>query len=164
MSEAGGRVRRGGTVLFGTLLLVVPLLLALADEKLGLPRFRTGAASLLAWPLALASLFLFADCTRRYRRVSGSGVPLEPPPRLVLSGFYGRCRNPFYLASILWLFALFFFFGYAMLLVYAVFLALAFHLVVVFHEEPLLRSRFGEAYERYLRAVPRWVPRLREPR
>ena len=33
------------------------------------------------------------------------------------------------------------------------------HLWVVRAEEPRLRTRFGAAYEEYLRRVPRWLPR-----
>ena len=32
---------------------------------------------------------------------------------------------------------------------------------VRFYEEPTLRAAHGESYQRYLQAVPRWVPRLR---
>jgi len=42
---------------------------------------------------------------------------------------------------------------------YGVAVALAFHLFVRLVEEPLLRRRFGAAYEAYRRAVPRWLPR-----
>jgi hypothetical protein len=33
---------------------------------------------------------------------------------------------------------------------------LATHLFVVFYEEPVLRKKFGAAYEQYCRDVPRW--------
>jgi hypothetical protein len=32
------------------------------------------------------------------------------------------------------------------------------NLFVVLYEEPSLRHRFGESYERYLRSVHRWLP------
>lgn len=32
---------------------------------------------------------------------------------------------------------------------------------IVLQEEPLLRSRFGESYDRYCRNVPRWLPRTK---
>jgi protein-S-isoprenylcysteine O-methyltransferase Ste14 len=39
------------------------------------------------------------------------------------------------------------------------------HVVVVLVEEPSLARKFGEAYEAYRRATPRWVPRApRGPR
>ncbi len=36
-----------------------------------------------------------------------------------------------------------------------------YHPVVLFIEEPRLIANFGESYERYCHAVPRWIPRLR---
>ena len=34
-------------------------------------------------------------------------------------------------------------------------------LFVMLYEEPFLRRRFGESYERYTQAVGRWIPRFR---
>jgi protein-S-isoprenylcysteine O-methyltransferase Ste14 len=34
------------------------------------------------------------------------------------------------------------------------------HLFVTWYEEPYLRRRFGESYERYLQTVGRWIPRF----
>jgi protein-S-isoprenylcysteine O-methyltransferase Ste14 len=42
---------------------------------------------------------------------------------------------------------------------YALLVWLIVHLFVVSVEEPSLRRQFGEGYEAYLRAVPRWLPR-----
>jgi protein-S-isoprenylcysteine O-methyltransferase Ste14 len=36
----------------------------------------------------------------------------------------------------------------------------AFHLFVLLYEEPVLRAKYGASCERYLRTVPRWIPRL----
>jgi len=41
--------------------------------------------------------------------------------------------------------------------------AVSFHLAVIAFEEPGLRNRFGEEYERYVAEVPRWLPRRRRP-
>ena len=45
------------------------------------------------------------------------------------------------------------------LLQYAVAWFILINLIVLFHEEPVLRRRFGESYERYIRSVHRWLPR-----
>ncbi|HEX7735760.1 MAG TPA: hypothetical protein VF458_12900 [Ktedonobacteraceae bacterium] len=42
---------------------------------------------------------------------------------------------------------------------YALLVAIIVHLFVVFFEEPSLRGQFGESYESYVQAVPRWLPR-----
>ena len=50
------------------------------------------------------------------------------------------------------------------LLVYATLVWLVCHWFVLCGEEPQLLSKFGEAYEEYLREVPRWIPRVRRVR
>ena len=46
------------------------------------------------------------------------------------------------------------------LLVYMVGLWATLHTALIVFEEPQLRRRFGAEYEQYLKAVPRWIPRL----
>jgi protein-S-isoprenylcysteine O-methyltransferase Ste14 len=41
---------------------------------------------------------------------------------------------------------------------YGLGIAIVAHLFVVLVEEPLLRRRFGAAYEAYCQAVRRWLP------
>jgi hypothetical protein len=53
--------------------------------------------------------------------------------------------------------------GHTALLLYTAAWALGFH-VMALGEESLLRRRFGERYERYLREVPRWIDRRSLPR
>jgi protein-S-isoprenylcysteine O-methyltransferase Ste14 len=52
-------------------------------------------------------------------------------------------------------------FEHLIILVYAAIVSLLQHLGVVFLEEPALRERFGESFQRYCDEVPRWLPRLR---
>ncbi len=47
----------------------------------------------------------------------------------------------------------------ALLAYWAVFFLLA-NAFVIGYEEPNLRARFGESYERYARSVGRWIPRM----
>ena len=91
----------------------------------------------------------------------GAYVEFDPPTALVETGPFAVIRNP--VAAFL-LLALF---GAALALsstgVMWMFVAgcgLA-HLQVIKVEEPLLKKRFGEAYENYCRRVPRWFPRLK---
>jgi protein-S-isoprenylcysteine O-methyltransferase Ste14 len=46
------------------------------------------------------------------------------------------------------------------LLVHGAVIWLMFHLFVIAYEEPTLRRSFGEDYEAFRTAVPRWIPRL----
>ena len=44
---------------------------------------------------------------------------------------------------------------------YGAVVAVAFVVFVRLYEEPTLQGTFGDAYETYRRAVPRWLPRRR---
>jgi protein-S-isoprenylcysteine O-methyltransferase Ste14 len=92
-------------------------------------------------------------------RGRGTPAPVGPTARLVVEGLHARVRNPMYLGVLLMVAGQASIFWSRTLLVYAAALALAFHLFVIFYEEPTLRRQFGDAYEEYLRRVPRWIPR-----
>jgi protein-S-isoprenylcysteine O-methyltransferase Ste14 len=124
---------------------------------------------LAAWPLALvgvtlvaAGLVLVGWTVALFARIGrGTLAPWDPTSRLVVAGPYRHVRNPMIsgvLAILLGEAALF---GSLPLLVWfgTVFLLNAIYFPLV--EEPGLRERFGEDYERYRANVPRWLPRLR---
>lgn len=82
-------------------------------------------------------------------------------PAVIREGVFGLVRHPIYLGEI------FFFLGFlilslslAAMAVWVV--AVAFLHFIAKHEEKLLLARFGEDYEKYLREVPMWLPRLRK--
>ena len=91
-------------------------------------------------------------------RGQGAYVEFDPPSRFVAEGPYRWVRNPV-AASVVGMVL-----GEAVALsstgIFMLFLAamVLAHLQVVLLEEPLLRKRFGPAYEEYLRRVPRWIP------
>jgi protein-S-isoprenylcysteine O-methyltransferase Ste14 len=41
---------------------------------------------------------------------------------------------------------------------YAALVFIFFYLFVVLYEEPTLRRKFGESYQKYCKAIPRWLP------
>lgn len=78
--------------------------------------------------------------------------------RLVTTGMFGVCRNPLYLGNALVLFGLFAIHNHP--LVYLLgggFFGFAYWSIVR-AEERYLAARFGAAYRRYCRDVPRFVP------
>lgn len=91
----------------------------------------------------------------------GTPSPTAPTEQLVVSGAYRYVRNPMYVAvaSLIG--------GQALLspslgfLLYLALYAVSVTAFVHFYEEPTLRAAYGESYQRYQQAVPRWVPRLR---
>ena len=87
-------------------------------------------------------------------------MPFHPPQLLVISGIYSVTRNPIYLGYWLILLGEFLVFGQLLLSVYLVLFMLGNHLYVVLHEEEELKKRFGDEYDRYMSAVPRYLPGL----
>jgi protein-S-isoprenylcysteine O-methyltransferase Ste14 len=92
--------------------------------------------------------------------VAGRGRPQRGPrPALVLAGPYLYLRNPLLAGVVVTLAGIALANGSRVLAAAALAAALVAHAWIVGREEPLLRARFGPAYEEYLRRVPRWLPR-----
>jgi len=110
--------------------------------------------SVLGFSVALRCIWDFGRTGR------GTPVPLVPPQRLVVVGFYRYVRNPMYVGFFAGWVGLWVVFGRASrvaLLILLVAMA-AVVLFVRFYEEPTLRKMFGSDYEEYCRNVPRWIP------
>jgi protein-S-isoprenylcysteine O-methyltransferase Ste14 len=91
----------------------------------------------------------------------GTPAPFDPPKELVARGLYRRVRNPMYVGVMSILLGESLLFDSRSMLTYSLVVFIGFNLFVFFYEEPTLRRKFGESYERYCRAVPRWLPQLR---
>src|SRR5262249_44286748 len=137
---------------------MVPVTLAIAtgDWRKAVPISVLAGLILYGWGVSL-----LVRTTRLFASHHGSLAPWNPPREIVLSGPYRYSRNPMITGV------------YAMLLgetmalrspwigawCAAFMIGMGSHIVL--HEEPLLRERFGEAYDAYRKNVPRWLPRLR---
>jgi protein-S-isoprenylcysteine O-methyltransferase Ste14 len=105
---------------------------------------------------------MLVECFFRFAwRGLGTSAPIAPTRRLIVTGLYRHVRNPMYVAVFVLIAGQALLFGSMPLLVYAAAVWAAFHLFVLFYEEPTLRRQFPDDYERFLDAVPRWLPRLR---
>jgi len=110
-------------------------------------------------PLALgAAIYLW--CAWDFA-VTGRGTPapIDPPKELVARGLYRWVRNPMYVGVLSAVLGQALLFGAPIVVESAAGVFVCFQLVVVLYEEPTLAATFGEAYERYRRTVPRWLPR-----
>jgi len=92
----------------------------------------------------------------------GTPAPIAPTKFLVISGLHRYVRNPMYIGVLLVILGQAVLFRAPRLAEYAVMFGLLAHFFVLFYEEPTLRRRFGESYEQYRAAVPRWIPRFRK--
>jgi len=121
-------------------------------------------AVLIPWgfgaALLLGGFLLWAWCAWLFARVGrGTLAPWDPTQRLVVVGPYRHVRNPMISGVLAMLLGESLILGSALVLAWTVAFWLLNHLWFVGSEEPGLRRRFGEAYQRYQAHVPRWVPR-----
>jgi protein-S-isoprenylcysteine O-methyltransferase Ste14 len=110
--------------------------------------------------LTLAGAAVLIDAFARFAMQGlGTPAPVAPTEHLVVTGLYRRVRNPMYLAVTAAILGQWLLLGRPVLLAYAlVFLAVTYAFVRGY-EEPALRARHGEEYERYRATVPGWWPR-----
>ena len=109
-------------------------------------------------PLAIG-LAIYVRCVWEFAsRGRGIPAPLDHPKHLVVTGLYRYMRNPMYVGVLLVLLGEALFFRSLDFLVY-VLIWFAFVNVAVFvYEEPNLRRKFGDSYNRYCGSVRRWIP------
>jgi len=147
------------TLVAGIFLVGVPYLLRSLGS--GLFSYREGGFGLIGIvPIAVGAAILYWCAWTFALRGKGTPAPFDPPKMLVASGLYRVVRNPMYLGAELVLIGQAVVFGSLAILTYAAALWLVFHLFLVYYEEPNLRRRFRDSYERYCETVPRWIPRL----
>jgi protein-S-isoprenylcysteine O-methyltransferase Ste14 len=114
-----------------------------------------------AMMIAAGLLVLVPAFARFAREGLGTPAPVAPTEHLVVGGPYRYVRNPMYLAVGATILGQALVLGRYGLLLYLVLFAAAVFAFVRGYEEPTLRDRYGDEYERYRREVPGWVPRLR---
>ena len=118
------------------------------------------------WIAAIPSVLGFAialRCVWDFGRTGhGTPVPIAPPKRLVVIGFYRYVRNPMYVGFVTGWIGLWIVFGGAdwRAIAVAALVLVGLDLFVRFYEEPTLGRMFGEDYQEYRRNVRRWLPRL----
>jgi protein-S-isoprenylcysteine O-methyltransferase Ste14 len=118
-----------------------------------------GMLQYLALLPALLGVSVYSRCVWDFASVGrGTPAPIDPPKVLVVRGLYQYVRNPIYLGVLFVLLGEAVFFESRVLLRYAIGVFVMFHLFVIVYEEPSLRHKFGESYERYCRSVRRWIP------
>lgn len=142
----------------GTVTVLVPYLLAREDiaafdGALSAAHLAGAALVLFGAFIALWSAGLFAIVGK------GTPAPIDPPQELVIVGAFRFVRNPMYVGMALVLLGEALAFASWILLAYALIVVSAFIAFVHLYEEPVLRRKFGKAYEDYCRQVGRWLPK-----
>ena len=116
---------------------------------------RAGGALLLG-----IGVYLFAWCVLLFARVGrGTLAPWDPTRALVAVGPYRWVRNPMITGVALILVGEALIWGSWRLAAWAATFIVINHVYFILVEEPGLRRRFGQGYDDYAAAVPRWLPR-----
>jgi protein-S-isoprenylcysteine O-methyltransferase Ste14 len=143
--------------------IVIPALLARGyGTAVGwrLPGLAGAVPALVGAALIVAGLRLMYETISLFWRVGeGTLAPWDPTRRLVVRGPYLRVRNPMITGVGLVLLGEAALLGSPAVLIEFALFALANATYIPLVEEPGLARRFGQEYEQYRRAVPRWVPR-----
>ncbi|WP_406176690.1 methyltransferase family protein [Streptomyces sp. NBC_00996] len=112
-------------------------------------------------PLAAGAVVLLFAFARFVVEGLGTPAPVAPTEHLVVGGLYRHVRNPMYVAVVARIAGQSLLLARPVLLVYGAVAGLVMAAFARWYEEPELIDRFGAEYERYRRAVPGWLPRLR---
>jgi protein-S-isoprenylcysteine O-methyltransferase Ste14 len=148
-----------GVALGGTFACLLPYLLNEWHFHRPLPSY-WAVAQAAGGLLICAGLVPIAASFAEFIKADGTPVPVAPPPRLVVSGFYRYVRNPIYVGFVAILTGEVLLFASPGLLEYTVVAWCIGAAAVRFYEEPILARKFGAEYRDYRRAVRAWVPRL----
>ncbi len=113
------------------------------------PGTRLMVASVLAFFCAVMLI-------QRYMHIRLTSNTFGEPQQLVTGGVFRFSRNPIYLAFLVPLLSLAYFSGVACVLAIVVYLV-AMTTYVISREERVLASLFGQSFEDYRAATPRWL-------
>lgn len=143
----------------GTACILVPyLILRATNATIKRP---TSPAQVIAILVILSGIYMIVWVSTTFvRQGRGTPVPVEPPTRLIIKGLYRYVRNPMYVGAVLVVLGEALYFRSIWLLVYAIAIWAMLHAALLVFEERQLKERFGPDYEQYLRAVPRWIPKI----
>ena len=146
-----------GFILPVTVTGLIPLAVVLAT---GAWRDAVAASIVPGAVLYAAGISMLIRTTGLFDRHHGSLAPWNPPTELVVVGPYRYCRNPMITGIYTMLLGETAAFRSPWVGAWCATFVIGMTSHIVFQEEPLLRKRFGEPYDRYCRDVPRWLPRI----
>ena len=146
-----------------TVTVIVPWWLSHANGAGWTTPADSGSIALVVLGAALlpAGIVLFVASLRRFAREGeGTLAPWDPPRKFVVTGPYRFVRNPMISGVILILLAEAALLRSRSHLTWALLFVAGNAVMIPLVEEPVLRARFGAAYEEYSRNVGRLIPRL----
>ena len=122
--------------------------------------FTAAFAHVAGMAILLLGISLFVWCVTLFARIGrGTLAPWDPTKHLVIVGPYRFVRNPMISSVLIILIGESLYIGSRVVATWTIgfFILNAVYFRMV--EEPGLKRRFGDEYQRYKTSVPRWIPR-----
>ena len=105
----------------------------------------------------ITSLALFFSSLNLFNSYKENPTPQTHTKRIIKTGIFAYCRNPMYMAFILFHFSMFLTFENVAYFLSALGLFIWINNFVIPKEERYLIETFGEEYDRYIDAVKKWM-------
>ena len=105
----------------------------------------------------ITSLALFFSSLNLFNSYKENPTPQTHTKRIIKTGIFAYCRNPMYMAFILFHFSMFLTFENVAYFLSAFGLFIWINNFVIPKEERYLIETFGEEYDRYIDAVKKWM-------
>ena len=103
------------------------------------------------------SLVLFFSSLNLFNSYKENPTPQADTKKIIKTGIFAYCRNPMYLAFILFHLSMFLTFENVGYFLSAICLFYWIDNYVITEEEKFLEEKFGDEYTRYLQAVKKWI-------
>src|SRR5262245_17985586 len=148
-------------VFWSFFLFVLPGLINLVEDEIGIPRFHFSGQRVIAATIfgLLSLLGLWGGITMSLNG-EGTPLPVDGTRRLVARGPYSYVRNPMAVAGLGQCLMVSLYVGSALTTLYVFVGGLIWNYVARPMEEADLAHKFGASYERYIAKVKCWRPRL----
>ena len=103
------------------------------------------------------SISIFIAGFKIFKSYKENPVPTSSTNRIIKTGIFAYTRNPIYLSFVIFNLSMFLIFENVMYFLSAVGLAIWLHNYVIKLEEDFLLMKFPDEYDRYMKAVKRWI-------
>ena len=105
----------------------------------------------------ISSTFIFISGFNMFKSYDENPLPTSTTNRIIKTGIFAYTRNPIYLAIVMFFLSMFLVFENVMYFLSAVGLVIWLHNYVINSEENFLLNKFPDEYDRYMKAVKRWI-------
>jgi protein-S-isoprenylcysteine O-methyltransferase Ste14 len=105
----------------------------------------------------ILSLALFLSSLNLFNSYKENPKPQADTKKIIKTGIFAYCRNPMYLAFIIFHLSMFLAFENVAYFLSAIGLFVWINTYIIPVEENFLKEKFGDEYSRYLEAVKKWL-------